>query len=145
MSATTGRTLGMGRREAVEGRFVDPPFGNARWKLRVPMSASSVRPPIWESNRHPAFARSLPDRFFNVGMAEQNLIAVSAGLAKVDRVAFCTTMEFFATRRADDFIAFACAHGNLNVKIVCRTSRTTDRVWRYAPGHRGYRSRAAYS
>ena len=50
-------------------------------------------------------------------MAEQNLIAVSAGLAKTGHTAFCTTYGVFATRRAYDFIAIACAHSNANVKI----------------------------
>ena len=50
-------------------------------------------------------------------MAEQNLIAVSAGLAKTGHTAFCTTYGVFATRRAYDFIAIACAHSNVNVKI----------------------------
>ena len=50
-------------------------------------------------------------------MAEQNLIAVAAGLAKTGHIAFCTTYGVFATRRAYDFIAIACAHSGANVKI----------------------------
>ena len=66
---------------------------------------------------HP-FRDAFPDRFFNVGMAEQNLIAVSAGLARTGRIPYCTTYGVFATRRAYDFIAIACAHSGLNVKII---------------------------
>jgi len=119
MSATTGRTLGMGEQEAVEGRFVDAPFGNALVEAaRADERIVGLTADLGKYTDILPFAQAFPDRFFNVGMAEQNLIAVSAGLAKVDRVAFCTTYGVFATRRAYDFIAIACAHGNLNVKIV---------------------------
>ncbi|RWM45513.1 transketolase C-terminal domain-containing protein [Mesorhizobium sp.] len=63
------------------------------------------------------FAKAFPDRYFNVGMAEQNLIAISAGLAKIGKVPFATTYGVFATRRAYEFIAVLCAHGHLNVKV----------------------------
>jgi transketolase len=64
------------------------------------------------------FAEAFPDRFINVGMAEQNLIAIAAGLAKSGKIAFATTYAVFATRRALDFVSIACAHSIANVKIV---------------------------
>jgi transketolase len=64
------------------------------------------------------FAEAFPKRFINVGMAEQNLIAVAAGLAKSGKIAFATTYAVFATRRALDFVSIACAHSSANVKIV---------------------------
>ena len=51
-------------------------------------------------------------------MAEQNLVAVAAGLARTGKVPFATTYGVFATRRAYDFVAIAVAHSRLNVKIV---------------------------
>ena len=63
------------------------------------------------------FRDAHPDRFFNVGMAEQNLVAVSAGLAKTGRIAYCTTYSVFVTRRAYDFVAIAAAHSGADVKI----------------------------
>jgi transketolase len=50
-------------------------------------------------------------------MAEQNLIAVSAGLAKSGKIAYCTTYSVFVSRRAYDFVAIAGAHSMANVKI----------------------------
>ena len=50
-------------------------------------------------------------------MAEQNLIAMSAGLAKTGKIAYCTTYSVFVTRRAYDFVAIACAHSKADVKI----------------------------
>jgi transketolase len=64
------------------------------------------------------FAEAFPERFINVGMAEQNLIAVAAGLAKSGKIVFATTYAVFATRRALDFVSIACAHSRANVKIV---------------------------
>ena len=64
------------------------------------------------------FRDAFPERFFNVGMAEQNLVAIAAGLARTGKVPFATTYGVFATRRAYDFIAIAVAHSRVNVKIV---------------------------
>ncbi|MBS0388457.1 MAG: transketolase family protein [Proteobacteria bacterium] len=66
---------------------------------------------------HP-FRDAHPNRFFNVGMAEQNLVAIAAGLARTGFVPFATTYGVFATRRAYDFVAIACAHARANVKII---------------------------
>jgi transketolase len=63
------------------------------------------------------FAETFPTRFFNVGMAEQNMIAMAAGLAKTGLVPYCTSYGVFATRRAYDFVAIACAHSRLKVRI----------------------------
>jgi transketolase len=51
-------------------------------------------------------------------MAEQNLVAVAAGLARTGKMPFATTYGVFATRRAYDFIAIALAHSRMNVKII---------------------------
>jgi transketolase len=64
------------------------------------------------------FAQRFPKRFFQVGMAEQNLVGVAAGLAKTGFVPFATTYCVFATRRAYDFIAIGAALGRANVKII---------------------------
>ena len=64
------------------------------------------------------FAQAFPERFVNVGMAEENLISVAVGLAKAGFVPVATTFAVFATRRALDFIAIQCALNRANVKIV---------------------------
>jgi transketolase len=66
---------------------------------------------------HP-FAAAFPDRLVNVGMAEENLIAVAVGLWKAGFTPVATTFAVFATRRALDFIAIQCALNRANVKIV---------------------------
>ena len=64
------------------------------------------------------FAERFPKRFFQIGMAEQNLVGVAAGLARTGFAPFATTYGVFATRRAYDFIAMDMALGKANVKIV---------------------------
>jgi transketolase len=63
------------------------------------------------------FIDVFPKRFFNIGMAEQNLFSMAAGMARTGMLPFCTTYGVFATRRAYDFMAIGCAHAHLNVKI----------------------------
>lgn len=114
-----GITLGMGEKTKDGLRqTVDAPFGKALVELAnrrtdiVGLSADLAK----YTDILP-FKDAYSERFFNVGMAEQNLIAVSAGLAKSGFAAYCTTYGVFATRRAYDFIAIACAHSQANVKI----------------------------
>jgi transketolase len=64
------------------------------------------------------FQERYPERFVDVGIAEQNLIAVAAGLAMTGLTPVATTFAVFATRRALDFIAIQCALPRANVKIV---------------------------
>src|SRR5947209_7895279 len=63
------------------------------------------------------FAERFPERCFNVGMAEQSLFGIAAGLARTGFVPFATTYCVFAVRRAYDFIAIGAALGRANVKI----------------------------
>jgi transketolase len=63
------------------------------------------------------FRDRFPTRFFQIGMAEQNLIGVAAGLARSGFIPFATTYCVFASRRAYDFIAIGAALGSANVKI----------------------------
>jgi transketolase len=64
------------------------------------------------------FRDVFPKRFMNIGMAEQNLVGVAAGLARTGHVPFATTYGVFASRRAFDFISIGLAHSRLNVKII---------------------------
>ena len=116
--ARAGTTLAMGASEAVAGRFVQAPFGHALIEVaRARPEVLGLTADLGKYTDIQPFAEAFPDRFFNVGMAEQNLIAVAAGLAKCGKIPYCTTFGVFATRRAYDFIAIACAHSNLPVKI----------------------------
>lgn len=64
------------------------------------------------------FAQAYPDRYYQMGMAEQLLMMAGAGMAREGFIPFVTTYSVFASRRAYDFICLAIAEENLNVKIV---------------------------
>jgi transketolase len=115
-----GRTLAMGQDEGTPTRpTMDAPFGHALVALgHARPEIVGLTADLGKYTDIAPFRDAFPDRFFNVGMAEQNLIAVAAGLARTGHVPFCTTYGVFATRRAYDFIAIACAHSRINVKIV---------------------------
>ncbi|MFI5355474.1 MAG: transketolase family protein [Desulfobaccales bacterium] len=64
------------------------------------------------------FAQVFKDRFFNMGIAEQDLMGTAAGLALGGKIPFASTFAMFATGRAWEQIRQTIAYGNLNVKIV---------------------------
>lgn len=64
------------------------------------------------------FGQEFPERFFNCGIGEQNLMGVSAGLASTGKTVFASTFAVFATGRAYDQIRQSIAYPKLNVKIV---------------------------
>ena len=78
------------------------------------------------------FAQADPERFFQMGMAEQLLMAAAGGMAKEGFVPFATTYAVFGTRRAYDFIHQVIAEENLNVKICCALPGLTTG---YGPSH----------
>ena len=66
----------------------------------------------------PRVREAFPDRFFDVGVAEANMISISAGLANEGMVPFCATFTPFATRRPYDQITISIAYAENPVKIV---------------------------
>ncbi|RVU18760.1 transketolase family protein [Methylobacterium oryzihabitans] len=119
---------------AAEGqRTVAAPFGHALAKLAeerpeiVGLSADLSK----YTDLH-IFAKAHPDRFYQMGMAEQLLISAAAGMAREGFMPFATTYAVFAARRAYDFICLAIAEENLNVKIACALPGLTTG---YGPSH----------
>ena len=78
------------------------------------------------------FAQAYPERFYQMGMAEQLLMAAAGGMAKEGLVPFATTYAVFGTRRAYDFIHQVIAEEKLNVKICCALPGLTTG---YGPSH----------
>lgn len=66
------------------------------------------------------FAKKFPDRFFDMGIAEQNMIGTAAGLATCGKIPFASTFAMFAAGRAYDQIRNSICYPKLNVKI-CAT------------------------
>ncbi len=119
---------------ASEGQRTRPaPFGHALVKLArerpeiVGLSADLAK----YTDLH-IFAQAFPDRFYQMGMAEQLLMGAAAGFAREGFLPFATTYAVFAARRAYDFIAMAIAEENLPVKIACGLPGLTSG---YGPSH----------
>jgi transketolase len=119
---------------AAEGQATRPaPFGHALKAL------AETRPEIVgltaDLSKYTdlyVFAQAYPDRYYQMGMAEQLLMSAAAGLAREGFLPFATTYAVFASRRAYDFICLAIAEENLNVKIVCGLPGLTTG---YGPSH----------
>lgn len=71
-----------------------------------------------KSTKTADFAKNYPERFFNMGIAEQNMIGTAAGLAAAGKIPFASTFAVFATGRAFEQIRNSIAYPQLNVKIA---------------------------
>ena len=95
------------------------PFGHALSRLAderpevVGLSADLAK----YTDMH-VFAEAHPDRFFQMGMAEQAMLGAAAGMAEVGLVPFASTYAVFASRRAYDFLCLDIAEPGLNVNVV---------------------------
>ncbi len=64
------------------------------------------------------FAREVPDRFFNCGIQEQNMIGIAAGLAASGKTVFASSFAIFASCRCFDQLRLCLSQTGLNVKVV---------------------------
>lgn len=71
------------------------------------------------------FAKEFPERFFDMGIAEANMIGTAAGLATCGKIAYASTFAAFAAGRAYDQIRCSVAYPKLNVKICATHSGVT--------------------
>ncbi len=78
-----------------------------------------------KSTKTYGFSQQFPDRFINVGIAEQNLIGLAAGLSTAGKIPFASTFAMFATGRAFEVIRNSVGYPNLNVKICATHSGLT--------------------
>jgi len=125
---------------AMIASFADPgqrtssaPFGHALVRLAqerpeiVGLSADLAK----YTDMH-VFRDAHPDRFFQMGMAEQTMLGAAAGMAEVGLVPFASTYSVFATRRAYDFLCLDIAEPGLNVNVVGALPGLTTG---YGPSH----------
>lgn len=136
MSATPRRrtTSAMIASIADEGQRTKPaPFGHALVALaeRRPEIVGLTADLAKYTDLH-IFARAYPDRFYQLGMAEQVLMGAAAGFAREGFLPFATTYAVFAARRTYDFICLDIAEERLNVKIACALPGLTTG---YGPSH----------
>ncbi|RMF14332.1 MAG: transketolase family protein, partial [Candidatus Dadabacteria bacterium] len=70
------------------------------------------------STKTALFAREFPDRFINVGVAEQNLLGITAGLARQGKIPYASTFAMFATGRAFEPLRQQIAYPKLRARVV---------------------------
>lgn len=78
-----------------------------------------------KSTKTEDFKKEFPERFINVGIAEQNLLGISAGLSRYGKIPFASTFAVFATGRAFEIIRNSICYPNMNVKIAATHSGIT--------------------
>ncbi|MCL2214084.1 MAG: transketolase family protein [Treponema sp.] len=81
---------------------------------------------LGKSTMSSLFQAAHPDRYFEMGIAEANMISTAAGLAASGKIAFCSSFAVFASGRAYDQIRQTVAIGKLNVKICGSSSGLSD-------------------
>ena len=116
-----GFTRAMGELEAVKDRpSVQAPFAEALIREAEQNDrVLALTADLGKYTDHYPFGDRFPERYFNIGMAEQAMVSAAVGLSKTGFIPFCTTFGAFAVRRALDFIMIAAAHSNENVKLFC--------------------------
>lgn len=137
MTATQTKKLVSGAMSAdiarADQKVVDAPLGQALVELArtddrvVGLSADLAK----YTDLH-ILRDAMPDRFYQVGMAEMALLGAATGLAQEGFVPFASTYSVFATRRAYDFLCLDIAEANLNVNMVCALPGLTTG---YGPSH----------
>jgi transketolase len=119
---------------ASEGQRTKPaPFGHALVELaRSRPEVVGLTADLGKYTDLHIFAREFPDRYYQMGMAEQLLYGAASGMAAEGFMPFATTYAVFASRRAYDFIHQTIAEEDRNVKIVCALPGLTSG---YGPSH----------
>ncbi|WP_176047784.1 transketolase family protein [Burkholderia sp. BCC1644] len=139
MSSTTAskprlKTSAMIASIAAEGQATRAaPFGHALVELaRERADVVGMTADLGKYTDLHIFAKAFPERYYQMGMAEQLLMGAAAGIAHEGAQPFVTTYAVFATRRAYDFMHQAIAEDNLDVKIVAALPGLTTG---YGPSH----------
>lgn len=119
---------------AAEGQRTRPaPFGHALARLAEQRAdVVGLTADLGKYTDLHIFGQQFPERYFQMGMAEQLLMSAAAGMAQEGLMPFATTYAVFAARRAYDFICLQIAEERANVKICCALPGLTTG---YGPSH----------
>lgn len=96
-------------------------YGKALAKLgKINKDVVVLDADLSKSTKTAVFQKDFPDRFFNMGIAEQNMMGTAAGFATFGKIPFASTFAMFATGRAFEIVRNSICYPSLNVKI-CAT------------------------
>lgn len=93
-------------------------FGETLCELKENPRIVVLDADLGSATRALKFKDVCPERFLDIGIAEQNMVGIAAGLSTCDMIPIATTFSVFITGRAFDQVRNTVAHGNLNVKLV---------------------------
>lgn len=93
-------------------------YGNTLAELKDNENVVVLEADLGHATKSLKFKEVCPQRFFNMGIAEADMIGTAAGLAACGKVPFASTFSVFATGRAFDQVRISVCYPNLNVKIV---------------------------
>ena len=93
-------------------------YGNTLAELKDNENVVVLEADLGHATKSLKFKEVCPQRFFNMGIAEADMIGTAAGLAACGKVPFASTFSVFATGRAFDQVRNSVCYPNLNVKIV---------------------------
>jgi transketolase len=103
---------------AVEATATRQAFGDALLALgQEHDDVVSLDADLSVSTQAAKFGKEFPERFFNVGAAEANMMSMACGLAATGKVPYCSTFAIFAAGRAYDQVRLGIAHNELKVRI----------------------------
>lgn len=113
--------------ESMEKRNTNQTYGETLVRLgETRKNLVVVEADLMKASGSAAFVKAYPNRQYNVGIAEQNLIGFSAGLAATGKIPFASTFACFAAQRACDQAVNAVAYNNFNVKIIGTSAGLTS-------------------
>lgn len=102
-----------------EKKFIRDAFGEALVELgRENEDIVVLSGDLEDSTKALYFKKEFPERFFNIGIAEQDMVGTAAGLAIEGFIPFACSFGVFLTNRAYDMIRITVCYNNLNVKLV---------------------------
>lgn len=93
-------------------------YGNTLVELKDNENVVVLEADLGHATKSLKFKGACPERFFNMGIAEADMIGTAAGLSTCGKVPFASTFSVFATGRAFDQVRNSVCYPNLNVKIV---------------------------
>jgi len=148
-AASTGTAAPKLKTSAMIASFADPgqktasaPFGHALAALaETNQQIVGLTADLGKYTDMHIFQQAHPDRYFQMGMAEQVLFGAAAGFAEAGFIPFASTYSVFATRRAYDFLCLDVAEPNLNVNIVGGLPGLTTG---YGPSHQATEDMAIF-
>lgn len=111
-------TLGLKRIELEDGPATREAFGEALAAAGQDDRVVVVDGDVNNSTYTNAFKDKYPDRFFNAGIAESNMVGIAAGLAGAGKIPVCASFSTFLMSNAFDQIRMSVAFPNQNVKLV---------------------------